>query len=171
MLGPGSKVRWYTPVHQCPNDGAGCLRDRYRHLVKIVLCLLIILATICWLKFWEIVIQWQSFRKENITTNLRCLHTYTWKYKKILQLHHFNLDSSWSTECRLNHRKFVPHSCSKLLRCDVAKFWKVSRIYINKGRIKTEQHLFGPISEFNHEYWTKTPFLLSWRWARPLESL
>ena len=29
LLGPGSKIRRYTPVYQCPNYGAGYLRGQW----------------------------------------------------------------------------------------------------------------------------------------------
>ena len=29
LLGPKSKIRRYTPVYQCPNDGAGCLTRQW----------------------------------------------------------------------------------------------------------------------------------------------
>ena len=63
---------------------------------------------------------------------------------KIFQLQHFNLDSSWSTECRLTQLEIFTSfllDVPTLRRChDVT----LHRIYINEGKIKMEQHLYGP---------------------------
>ena len=44
LLGPGSKIRRYTPVYQCPNDGAGYLRGQWRLQAAVLL------------KFWGFVV-------------------------------------------------------------------------------------------------------------------
>ena len=66
---------------------------------------------------------------------------------KILQLHYFNLEASWSMEYRLTQREiftsFLP-AVATLLRCHGVT---LRRIYINEGKIKIEQHLFGPKSK------------------------
>ena len=62
---------------------------------------------------------------------------------KILQLHHFNLDASWSTECRLTLREICTSfllDVATLQRCHVVTF---RRIDINEGKIKIEQHLLN----------------------------
>ena len=60
---------------------------------------------------------------------------------KILQLHHFNLDASWSTECRLTQLDIFTSflvDVATLRRCDVVT---LRRIYIKEGKIMIEQHL------------------------------
>ena len=60
---------------------------------------------------------------------------------KILQLHHFNLDASWSTECRLTQLDICTSflvDVATLRRCHVVT---LRRIYINEGKIMIEQHL------------------------------
>ena len=66
---------------------------------------------------------------------------------KILQLHHFNLDASWSTDSRLTQLEIFTSfllDVATLQRCHVVT---LRRIYINEGKVKMEQHLFGPKSE------------------------
>ena len=66
---------------------------------------------------------------------------------KILQLHHFNLDASWSLECRLTQLDIFTSflvDVAKLRRCHVVT---LRQSYINEGKIKIEQHLFGPKSK------------------------
>ena len=65
---------------------------------------------------------------------------------KILQLHHFNLDASWSTECRLTQGEICISfllDIARLRRCRVVT---LRRVYTNEDKIDIEQHLFGPKS-------------------------
>ena len=64
---------------------------------------------------------------------------------RILQLHHFNLDASWSTECQLTQREICTSfllDVATLRRCHVVT---LRRIYINEGKIKIEKHLLDRI--------------------------
>ena len=66
---------------------------------------------------------------------------------KILQLHHFSLDASWSTECRLTQLDIFTTflvDVATLRRCNVVT---LRRIYINEGKIKIEQHFLEPKSK------------------------
>ena len=78
------------PVHQCPNDGAGCLRGQpwLQSAVLFKLC------GVWWLylprsadcpsgQFRHSGRDLYAFRKENTTQNLRSLNTFTWKCKNI----------------------------------------------------------------------------------------
>ena len=97
-----------------------------------------------------LLLQWQVLvslpqGKHHIT--LRSLHIYTHENVKILQLHNFSLKASWSTECRLTQREFF---ASFLLDVATLRRYKVVtllRIYMNEGKIKIEQHLFGQKSQ------------------------
>ena len=60
---------------------------------------------------------------------------------KIVQLHHFNLDATWSTECRLTQCEIFTSfllDVATLRRCHVVT---LRRIYIKVGKIMIEQHL------------------------------
>ena len=55
----------YTPVYQCPNAGAGCLRRQpWLHTAALLK-----LCGVCW-----------YYLPKYTTTNLRSLHTYAWKW-------------------------------------------------------------------------------------------
>ena len=67
-------------------------------------------------------------------------------HAKILQLHHFNLDASWSTECRLTQPEIFTSfllGVATLRRCCAVT---LITIYINEGKTKTEQYFLGPKS-------------------------
>ena len=69
------------------------------------------------------------------------------RHAKILYLHHFNFDASWSTECRLTQLEIFTSFLVDVATLRRFHVVTLRRIYINEGIIKIEHHLFGPKSK------------------------
>ena len=88
-----------------------------------------------------------SFPRRKHDKNLRRLHIYIHENAQILQFRNFNLDASWSTDRPLTEREIFT---SFLLDVSTFPRWNIVtllRIYIKEGKIKIQQHLFGPKSQ------------------------
>ena len=70
-------------------------------------------------------------------------YTYTHENAKISPLHYFNFGPPGRKNVDWPSVRFLPVSCSMLLRCDFSALWRI-RIYISEGKVKIELHLFGP---------------------------
>ena len=64
LFGPGSKIRRYTPVYQCSNDGARCLRGQWWLQAAVLL------------KLFEVFVLARFPHKKNTLKNLRSHQIY-----------------------------------------------------------------------------------------------
>ena len=105
LLGPGSKTRLYTPVHQRPNDSAGCLGgQRWLHR-GVLLQLFGVFDVTCHALLTDPLGNFDTvpgfakhFTKKTPQNSKKTSYIYM-KMQTILQFHNFSLDASWSTEC------------------------------------------------------------------------
>ena len=146
---PGTPMfRWWRYV---PEGRAMATDSRF---VKIVWCLLKMLATLCWLQVWKIWTQWQGLlsfpQRKNLRKSKKSSHTYInmkiqtyCNYTILIWMHPGRQNVHWTSV------RFLSLSCSMLLRFDVSTC-DFAQIDINEGKFKTT-HFWTEISEYNHK--------------------
>ena len=114
--------------------------------VKIAWCLLIKLDVLCCLIFWAILAQWQDLvtfpQRKHHRKSKKSSYIYM-KMQKYCDYSILILNRPGRHNVDWPRARFLPLSSSMLLSCDVPPLWRF-RNYINEGKTKIEQHLFGP---------------------------